>query len=96
MEAKGLTMPEQPFANAPIAVTPNGSRWLWSWAFAIPQKAKQPEAAGDLPNGRLRKTTSSSLPKMQAGPQFRRAPVGRPMTTLITRNRPLCGGHIKS
>ena len=33
------------FANAPIAVTPNGSRWLWSWAFAIPQKAKQPEAA---------------------------------------------------
>jgi sorbitol/mannitol transport system substrate-binding protein len=33
------------FANAPIAVTPNGSHWLWSWAFAIPQKAKQPEAA---------------------------------------------------
>ena len=33
------------FANAPIAVTPNGSRWLWSWAFAIPQKGKQPEAA---------------------------------------------------
>src|ERR1700739_1794203 len=33
------------FANAPIAVTPNGSRWLWSWVFAIPQKAKTPEAA---------------------------------------------------
>jgi sorbitol/mannitol transport system substrate-binding protein len=33
------------FANAPIAVTPNGSHWLWSWAFAIPQKAKAPEAA---------------------------------------------------
>ena len=33
------------FANAPIAATPNGSRWLWSWAFAIPKKAKQPEAA---------------------------------------------------
>ncbi len=33
------------FANAPIAVTPNGSKWLWSWAFAIPQKAKSPEAA---------------------------------------------------
>ena len=33
------------FANAPIAVTPNGSHWLWSWVFAIPQKAKAPEAA---------------------------------------------------
>jgi sorbitol/mannitol transport system substrate-binding protein len=33
------------FANAPIVVTPNGSRWLWSWVFAIPQKAKTPEAA---------------------------------------------------
>jgi sorbitol/mannitol transport system substrate-binding protein len=33
------------YANAPIAVTPNGSRWLWSWDFAIPVKAKQPEAA---------------------------------------------------
>ena len=33
------------FANAPIAVTPNGSHWLWSWAFDIPQKAKQPQAA---------------------------------------------------
>jgi sorbitol/mannitol transport system substrate-binding protein len=33
------------FANAPIAVTPNGSHWLWSWVFAIPQKAKEPEAA---------------------------------------------------
>lgn len=36
---------EVAFANAPIALTPNGSRWLWSWAFAIPQKAKQSEAA---------------------------------------------------
>jgi sorbitol/mannitol transport system substrate-binding protein len=33
------------FASSPIAVTPNGSHWLWSWVFAIPQKAKQPEAA---------------------------------------------------
>ena len=33
------------FANAPIAVTPNGSRWLWSWAFAMPQKGKQPGGA---------------------------------------------------
>ncbi|MBV8375880.1 MAG: sugar ABC transporter substrate-binding protein [Verrucomicrobia bacterium] len=33
------------FANAPIAATPNGSRWLWSWAFAIPLKSKAPESA---------------------------------------------------
>src|ERR1700731_5504039 len=31
------------FAAAPIAVTPNGSHWLWSWAFAIPKKAKNPD-----------------------------------------------------
>jgi sorbitol/mannitol transport system substrate-binding protein len=33
------------YAPAPIAVTPNGSHWLWSWAFAIPQKAKNLEGA---------------------------------------------------
>jgi polyol transport system substrate-binding protein len=33
------------FANAPIAVTPNGSHWLWSWALAIPKAAKNPEGA---------------------------------------------------
>lgn len=33
------------FARAPIAVTPNGSHWLWSWAFAIPTAAKSPGAA---------------------------------------------------
>src|SRR5271154_4692559 len=33
------------FAAAPIQATPNGSHWLWSWAFAIPQKAKNAEAA---------------------------------------------------
>src|SRR6266404_4649670 len=33
------------FANAPIAVTPNGAHWLWSWAFAIPKAAKNAEAA---------------------------------------------------
>jgi sorbitol/mannitol transport system substrate-binding protein len=33
------------FAAAPIAKTPNGSHWLWSWALAIPTKAKNPEAA---------------------------------------------------
>lgn len=33
------------YAPAPIAVTPSGSHWLWSWAFAIPQKAKNSEGA---------------------------------------------------
>jgi sorbitol/mannitol transport system substrate-binding protein len=33
------------YAPAPTEVTPNGSHWLWSWTFAIPKKAKQPEAA---------------------------------------------------
>src|SRR5205823_1492514 len=33
------------YASAPIAVTAKGSHWLWSWAFAIPQAAKSPEAA---------------------------------------------------
>ncbi len=33
------------YALAPIAVTPNGSHWLWSWAFAVPAKAKNSEGA---------------------------------------------------
>jgi sorbitol/mannitol transport system substrate-binding protein len=33
------------YASAPVAVTPNGSHWLWSWALAIPKAAKQPDAA---------------------------------------------------
>jgi sorbitol/mannitol transport system substrate-binding protein len=33
------------YAPAPIAVTPNGSHWLWSWAFAVPSKAKNAEGA---------------------------------------------------
>ena len=33
------------YADAPIGVTPKGSHWLWSWAFAIPQASKSPEAA---------------------------------------------------
>lgn len=33
------------YAPSPIEATPNGSHWLWSWAFAIPKKAKQAEAA---------------------------------------------------
>ena len=33
------------YSQSPIQATPNGSHWLWSWAFAIPKSAKQAEAA---------------------------------------------------
>jgi sorbitol/mannitol transport system substrate-binding protein len=33
------------FAPAPVAKTPKGSHWLWSWALAIPSSSKSPEAA---------------------------------------------------
>jgi polyol transport system substrate-binding protein len=33
------------YAPAPVELTPNGSHWLWSWAFAIPTKSKAPQAA---------------------------------------------------
>ncbi|MBO1436627.1 sugar ABC transporter substrate-binding protein [Meiothermus sp. CFH 77666] len=33
------------FAKAPVATTPNGSHWLWSWALAIPKSSKKVEAA---------------------------------------------------
>ncbi|WP_148252686.1 ABC transporter substrate-binding protein [Aidingimonas lacisalsi] len=33
------------FAPAPIAETPKGSHWLWSWALAIPASSESKEAA---------------------------------------------------
>ncbi len=33
------------FAQAPVAVTPKGSSWLWSWALAIPKSSKVQDAA---------------------------------------------------
>lgn len=33
------------FAKAPVATTPNGSHWLWSWALAIPKSSKKVDAA---------------------------------------------------
>jgi len=33
------------FAAAPVAVTPKGSRWLWSWSLAIPKTSKSQDAA---------------------------------------------------
>jgi sorbitol/mannitol transport system substrate-binding protein len=33
------------FAAAPVAVTPKGSHWLWSWALAIPETSKSQDAA---------------------------------------------------
>ncbi len=33
------------FAYAPVAKTPNGSHWLWSWALAMVKNSKHPHAA---------------------------------------------------
>ncbi|MBB3330285.1 sorbitol/mannitol transport system substrate-binding protein [Halomonas campaniensis] len=33
------------FSQAPVAVTPKGSHWLWSWALAIPASSERQEAA---------------------------------------------------
>lgn len=33
------------FAPAPVAVTPKGSHWLWSWALAVPSSSDSKEAA---------------------------------------------------
>lgn len=33
------------FAQAPMAVTAKGSRWLWAWALAVPATTKQPQVA---------------------------------------------------
>ncbi|WP_227367629.1 ABC transporter substrate-binding protein [Halomonas sp. M20] len=36
------------FAPAPIAETPKGSHWLWSWALAIPTSSDSKEAAKEF------------------------------------------------
>ncbi len=36
------------FAPAPVAVTPKGSHWLWSWALAIPASSKSKDAAKEF------------------------------------------------
>ena len=33
------------FAPAPVASYSNGANWLWTWALAIPQTSRSPEAA---------------------------------------------------
>ncbi len=33
------------FAQAPVAVTPKGANWLWSWNLAIPSSSTKDEAA---------------------------------------------------
>lgn len=33
------------FAQAPVARTPKGSHWLWSWALAVPVGSRQPVVA---------------------------------------------------
>lgn len=33
------------FLQTPVATTPKGSHWLWTWALAMPMATNQPEAA---------------------------------------------------
>jgi sorbitol/mannitol transport system substrate-binding protein len=33
------------FVQAPVAVTPKGANWLWSWNLAVPASSKKPELA---------------------------------------------------
>lgn len=33
------------FAQAPVAATPKGAHWLWSWALAVPASSKKADAA---------------------------------------------------
>lgn len=33
------------FLQAPVASTPKGAHWLWTWSLAIPAGSRQPEAA---------------------------------------------------
>lgn len=36
------------FAQAPVAETPKGSHWLWSWALAIPASSEKQDAAREF------------------------------------------------
>lgn len=33
------------FLQAPVAITPKGAHWLWTWALAVPTTSAQPELA---------------------------------------------------
>lgn len=50
------------FAPAPVAKTPKGSHWLWSWALAIPSSSESPEAAKTF----IRWATSQEYVKLVA------------------------------
>jgi ABC-type glycerol-3-phosphate transport system substrate-binding protein len=51
------------FAKAPIAVTPNGAQWAWSWALAIPTSTKKEMVAKDF----VRWATSKDYVKLVGG-----------------------------
>lgn len=53
------------FAPAPIAITPKGSHWLWTWALAIPSSTKNREAALEF----MRWATSKNYIKRVADQQ---------------------------
>ena len=48
------------FTKAPVAVTPNGSSWMWAWALAIPTSSKKEATAKDF----MRWATSKEYVKL--------------------------------
>ena len=78
------------FAAAPVAKTPKGSHWLWSWALAIPNSSKAPDARLEIHSlGQPPKTTSSWSVLRKAGQRYRRARASQPTPTPTTgRPRP--------
>lgn len=76
------------FAKAPVATTPNGSHWLWSWALAIPKSSKKVEAAKTFITWATSKDYIALVGRTQAGSRPRRAPATRPTPTPSTRKPP--------
>jgi sorbitol/mannitol transport system substrate-binding protein len=66
------------FSKVPIAITPNGAHWLWSWGFAIPNAAKSPEAAQKFV---LWATSKEYIKMVAAGAGWASAPPGTRKST---------------
>ncbi|MGH8822441.1 MAG: ABC transporter substrate-binding protein [Rhodoferax sp.] len=69
---------EVAFAQAPVAVTPKGANWLWSWALAVPASTKKADAAEKFVNW----ATSKDYIKLVASQEgWARVPTGTRKST---------------
>ncbi|MEK8032464.1 sugar ABC transporter substrate-binding protein [Ideonella sp. DXS29W] len=70
------------FVQAPSAVTDKGANWLWAWALAIPNSAKNPDAAQKFINW----ATSKDYIKLVAKEEgWAAVPTGTRKSTYLTR-----------